>query len=68
VISLVWWYAAIKNPGQKKVHNEVVADVAWVLGWMLDNRKEGKKRAGGSSDDSEAVKTKRYVTSVVVKQ
>jgi len=65
VISLVWWYAAIKNPAQKRVHNDAVDDVAWVLGWMLDSRKDGKKRVSGSSGDSEATKTKRYVTSLM---
>jgi hypothetical protein len=53
VISLVWWYAAIRNPAQSKVHREMVEDVSWVLGCMLENRKEGKKRAQGTSEDQE---------------
>jgi hypothetical protein len=59
IISLVWWYAAIKNPAQSKVHREAVEDVSWVLDWMLDDGKDGKKRAGGSSDG--ATKAKRCV-------
>ena len=51
VISLVWWHAAITNPSQRKAHEEMVEDVSWVLDWMLDDRKHGKKRAAGSSDE-----------------
>jgi hypothetical protein len=54
IISLVWWYAAVKNPAQRKAHQEMVEDVAWVLDWMLDDRKQGKKRSSGTSRDEDA--------------
>ena len=59
IISLVWWYASIKNASQSKVYKEVVEDVAWVLDWMLDQRKEGKKRASGSAEGADNGKGKR---------
>jgi hypothetical protein len=63
VVSLVWWYAAVKTPAQRKVYGEMVDDVSWVLDWVLGDSKAGKKRAADSQKEEKD--TKRLVLIVL---
>ena len=45
VVSLGWWYAALKSPAQRRIYGEIVDDVSWVLDQLLVDKKHGKKHA-----------------------
>jgi hypothetical protein len=61
VISLLWWYAGIRNAAQGKVYKETVDEVLWVLDWMLESRTSGKKRAPESAKEDNQRGSKRCV-------
>jgi hypothetical protein len=65
VVSLLWWYAGIKNAVQGKVYKETVADVLWVLEWMAESRSNNKKRVSGSAKEEVERGSKRCVFELI---
>ena len=44
VVSLVWWFQAVKTAAQRKVFTDMMEDVLWVLGQMIGKLQGAKKR------------------------
>jgi hypothetical protein len=44
VVSLVWWFQAIKTAAQRKVFTDMMEDVLWVTGQMISKLQGVKKR------------------------
>ena len=57
VVSLIWWFQAVKTAPQRKVFTEMMEDVLWVLGQMIGKLQGSKKRMRlDSKDNPERVK------------
>jgi hypothetical protein len=47
VVSLAWWYQAIKTSAQRKLFMEMVEDVGWVQDQIIGGLRSSEKRKGG---------------------
>jgi hypothetical protein len=60
VVSLAWWYKALKTSAQRKTFMEMVNDVLWVEDQIIKTIEGSKKRTRGDADDEvEGAKVKR---------
>ena len=60
VISLSWWFSAIKTAAQRKTFLEVVDDVSWVQDQLIGQLQPSRKRGQGDVEDNR--KVKRFVS------
>ena len=54
VVSLAWWYEALKTPAQRKTFMDMLDDVLWVQDQILAIFDGGKKRTRSGGDVAEA--------------